>query len=152
VSIGFVNKNTHSVNIGHRLRELRLAKKLTQREMAEFSGLTQGHYANVESGTSGIKDAPIMLICSRLAVNFDWLKHGTGPMSLTRTERIREMREDRPFYGEPPQNWRARVIELMETDAAKIEYALKLGVPLTKVLHDLGQQVIDEQSDQHKGG
>jgi Predicted transcriptional regulator len=63
-----------------RIKKLRKALDLTQREFAERIGSTQNVLANYESGRRNPSNAVINNICKEFSVNEEWLRNGTGEM------------------------------------------------------------------------
>lgn len=63
----------------HRLRHARQLRNLTQSELAQAAGLTQGAIANYE-GESRQSSKAIFKLASALRVHAEWLSQGTGPM------------------------------------------------------------------------
>lgn len=58
---------------GKRLKKARLAKSMTQVEVAELLGITQSNYQRLERGTLDPKMSTIYNLCSTLNVSSDWL-------------------------------------------------------------------------------
>ena len=73
-----------------RLREVRNALNLRQKDFAEKLFLKLSSYANWESGCSPIPQAKIPLICSTFGINEEWLRSGEGEMFAKSTEAVEE--------------------------------------------------------------
>lgn len=69
-------------DVGKRIRILRGAESMTQRSFAGIMRISQSHVANLEAGNTEPSDHLLSLICEKLEVSFDWLKHGRGPMYM----------------------------------------------------------------------
>ena len=73
-----------------RIKKLRKALDLTQREFAERIGMKQNSIALIESGKRNISNQAILSICREYNVNEDWLREGKEPMfiEMSRDEEI----------------------------------------------------------------
>jgi transcriptional regulator with XRE-family HTH domain len=65
---------------GSRVKELRLALKLRQKDFAEGIGLTQGALSAIECGKNPLTAQSLLAIRSVFNANTDWLKTGEGSM------------------------------------------------------------------------
>ena len=54
------------MNIGERIKNLRLAEKLSQNALAEKAGISQSHLRRVELGLSSITIEHLQLVCDAL--------------------------------------------------------------------------------------
>lgn len=66
--------------MNERIRELRKALSLTQKEFAEKIGLGQTAVSHLEQSGSNITEQTIKTICMQFSVNEDWLRTGIGNM------------------------------------------------------------------------
>ena len=73
-----------------RVKELRKALGLTQREFSERIGVKRNTVAQYEMGRNPPNDTVITLICREFRVNEHWLRTGEGEMflSLSRDEEL----------------------------------------------------------------
>jgi transcriptional regulator with XRE-family HTH domain len=76
----------------YRLKQLRKALGLTQREFGERVGMSDVAISYMESGRTAISKQNIHLICLTFGIREEWLKNGSGDMlddeaSLTEYER-----------------------------------------------------------------
>jgi transcriptional regulator with XRE-family HTH domain len=76
----------------YRLKQLRRALGLTQREFGERVGMSDVAISYMESGRTAISKQNIHLICLTFGIREEWLKNGSGDMlddeaSLTEYER-----------------------------------------------------------------
>ena len=63
-----------------RIRQVRKALNLTQKEFGKKLGYTQTHLSMIELGNSGISEKNIKLICAAFNINERWLRTGEGEM------------------------------------------------------------------------
>jgi len=63
-----------------RIRQVRLALNLTQKEFGEKLGFTQTHLSMMEIGKSGIVNKSVKLMCTTFNINEHWLRTGEGEM------------------------------------------------------------------------
>lgn len=65
--------------IGDRIKHLRLAKGLSQEQLAKLVGLTKGAVSQWEVGrTANVKNAPLMELCKIFGVSAEYLVNGAG--------------------------------------------------------------------------
>ncbi len=70
-------------SLGSRIRQQRLAKGLSQQDLAEKVGVTKGAVSQWELGrTLNIKLPPVIKLCEVLGVSLDYLVHGPSPRHL----------------------------------------------------------------------
>lgn len=65
-----------------RIRELRKALNLTQKDFAEQIGLKQNAISNMEKSGATVTEHNIKTICSQFCVSENWLRTGSGEMFL----------------------------------------------------------------------
>ncbi len=68
--------------MGERIKQLRKALGLTQKEFGERIGVKPNTIGTYEIGRNEPIDAVVSLICREFNVNEDWLRYGTEPMDL----------------------------------------------------------------------
>lgn len=85
----FYGNITKVINISERLKSAREKAGLTQDELANAAGVTQGTVANIESG---LRKSPRELLAIARAINVhaEWLKSGKGPRELSFTNELIE--------------------------------------------------------------
>lgn len=66
--------------MNERIRKLRDALGLTQKEFGEKIGLKQNTVAVIESGKRETSDQTVLAICRAFNVNEEWLRNGAGEM------------------------------------------------------------------------
>jgi SOS-response transcriptional repressor LexA len=73
---------THSPDIcvGSRIKEIRLAKGLTQKEFADSLGIVQGFLSSLERGKKVPSDTLLIALCHLYEINPEWMQCGTGKM------------------------------------------------------------------------
>ena len=99
-----------------RLKEIRKALGLKQREVAERLGVPVGAIGNWEAGRP-MPDARIYQLCNEYRVNREWLEHGTGPMFAPNPEADRIEDIERAFcrrvFDSLPADVKRKVLDLM---------------------------------------
>ncbi len=75
--------------MNHRIRELRKALNLSQREFAEKIGLRQNAISYMENGST-VTEQNIKAICSQFSVSEAWLRTGSGKMFLENDKKQKE--------------------------------------------------------------
>ena len=73
-----------------RIRELRKALDLSQKEFADKIGLKQNAISYMERGGSAVTEQNIKVICSQFSVNENWLRTGTGHMFIENDRKQKE--------------------------------------------------------------
>lgn len=76
--------------MNNRIRELRKALDLNQKEFAEKIGLKQNTISYMESNGSKITEQNIKTICSQFSVNENWLRTGNGKMFIENEKKQKE--------------------------------------------------------------
>ena len=78
------------MKISDRVRELRIAKNLTQQEFADKLKIKRSTISNYDIGRSEPSESAISLICREFNVSEEWLRTGEGEMfvPITRDEEI----------------------------------------------------------------
>jgi transcriptional regulator with XRE-family HTH domain len=66
--------------VNERLKAVRTALDLSQRDFTKGIYTSQSYYARIENGKMAINDRVIELICYKYGVNREYLKEGTGEM------------------------------------------------------------------------
>ena len=73
-----------------RIRELRKALNLSQKEFARKIGLKQNAISYMEKAGSTITEQNIKVICSQFDVNENWLRTGLGKMFFENPKKQKE--------------------------------------------------------------
>ena len=77
------------MTINERIKAIRKSEHLSQAAFAERLGATRGVIANIEGGLTTPNDAFVNLICRVFGVSEAWLRDGTEPMYVQRSENER---------------------------------------------------------------
>ena len=89
--LSFVDIITLEVfEMNNRIRELRKALDLSQKEFAEKIGLKQNTISYMEKNGFTITEQNIKVICSQFNVNENWLRTGSGKMFLENEKKQKE--------------------------------------------------------------
>lgn len=76
--------------MNQRIRELRKALALSQKEFAQEIGLKQNAISYMEKSGSTVTETNIKIICSQFSVNEHWLRTGSGKMFLENDKKQKE--------------------------------------------------------------
>ena len=63
---------------GDRIREIREAKRLTQDQLAEKTGISKGFLSDVENGKRNVSSEYLLRIANALSASVDYLLRGTA--------------------------------------------------------------------------
>jgi transcriptional regulator with XRE-family HTH domain len=85
-------------SISERIKAIRSALKLSQRAFAKGVFVSQGYFADIETGNRAISDRIIHLISVVYKVNKEWLKTGKGEMFTTSMTEIKLEHLSGVFY------------------------------------------------------
>ena len=66
--------------MNNRLKEIRKALKINQKDFAAQIGIVQSGYSQIETGENALTGQNIKLICLIFGVNESWLRTGQGEM------------------------------------------------------------------------
>ena len=75
--------------MGDRIKQIRLSAKLTQQQFADQLGLSRNFLAVIETSDRKPSDRTISDICRVFGVSEAWLRDGTEPMYVQRSENER---------------------------------------------------------------
>ena len=81
--------------MNERIKQLRVELELTQMQFAEKIGLSRNYIAMIEMGAREPSDRTISDICRVFGVSEAWLRDGTEPMYVQRSENARAGRSRR---------------------------------------------------------
>ena len=76
-----------------RIRELRKALNLSQKDFAEKIGLKQNAISYMEKSGATVTEQNIKTICSQFSINENWLRTGSGEMLLQNEKKQKEFFE-----------------------------------------------------------
>jgi repressor LexA len=74
------NTCSPDISVGPRIKEIRLAKGLTQKEFADSLGIVQGFLSSLERGKKVPSDTLLIALCHLYEINPEWMQSGTGKM------------------------------------------------------------------------
>ena len=77
-------KNHLGILPAHRIKQLRLAKGMTQKAFSDSLGIVQGYLSGIESGRKIPSHTLLMALCHIHGVREEWLYSGSGEMFLER--------------------------------------------------------------------
>lgn len=98
-----------NIEVGARIKEKRLAQKLTREELAQLSGYTANFIQEVERGRSGLSSESIRALSMALKVSADTLLFGEAPEEFAHiSQRLKSV---------PPQK-RKHIIRIIEDTIA----------------------------------
>ncbi|WP_282000997.1 LexA family protein [Geotalea uraniireducens] len=69
-----------ATGIGRRIKALRQAKGLTQKEFSDSLGIVQGFLSSIERGKKSPSDTLLIALCHYYGINKEWLTTGRGEM------------------------------------------------------------------------
>ena len=78
--------------IGDRIKAVRNAKRLNQRDFSKMLGISSGHISEIESGKKMPGSDIILSLKRELFVDLNWLEDGNGEMFLPFDERLEEIK------------------------------------------------------------
>ncbi|WP_279191347.1 XRE family transcriptional regulator [Butyricimonas virosa] len=123
--------------ISNRLRQLRAALSLTQKELANILMIKQGSYSTIETGKGELTDRNFKLICDTYSVNPKWLEFGEEPMFTTLKESITEQSTNVLFpkynKSEVTQRFLIALEQLKTQGTSYSEVANKIGASTSLV-------------------
>ncbi|HEX9058583.1 MAG TPA: helix-turn-helix transcriptional regulator [Clostridia bacterium] len=87
------------MSLGERVKLIRKALMLTQKEFAEKIGLKQAAIGLYENGNRNVTDRVISDICREFNVNEEWIRSGNGEMFKKEEKLKPEYLEDDLYYN-----------------------------------------------------
>lgn len=119
------------MTINERIKAIRKSEHLSQAAFAERLGATRGVIANIEGDLTTPNDAFVNLICRVFNVSLAWLRDGTEPMYVQRSENERMAMLFNDVLAEADESTRKRGIAAAldmppEFWANILEYAKKI--------------------------
>ncbi|HGM1460487.1 helix-turn-helix transcriptional regulator [Clostridioides difficile] len=76
------------MDIHERVKEVRKASNLTQKEFGMRIAVAQNYLSNLEKGYRDVTEKIIKIICAEFNINEKWLKYGTGNMYIENDDTI----------------------------------------------------------------
>ena len=83
-----MNKTDLKIKIGSRIKNARVAKKLTQSELSEMINVSQKHLSEVERGISSLSVKNLIDLSEILETSLDYLLKGSNSFPSNKNERI----------------------------------------------------------------
>lgn len=106
-----------------KLKEIRKAKGMTQKELGELLKLSQNHISDLENGNKKINDRIIDTLILKLGINEDWLYSDTGDMFIDPVDSLDTDDEDiKDFvrkYMQLDDNFKKHIKGLIESTLNK---------------------------------
>lgn len=102
--------------VGIRLKQIRTEAGLNQSAFGEKIGLKKAAVSAIETGTNNPTDSVIKLVCSEFGVNYDWLKHGVGPIYSNLPETLMDELQDEYNLSELDRRIVEEFIKLPEAE------------------------------------
>lgn len=96
-----------------RIKQIRKERNLTQQAFADRLRITRNNVAGYEAGTRNPSDAVISLICREFNVNEDWLRNGTGEMSLPKDRQTEITELTKQLLNEEPNSFKNRLVSVL---------------------------------------
>ena len=120
--------------MGDRIKQIRLSAKLTQQQFADQLGLSRNFIAVIETSDRKPSDRTISDICRVFGVSEAWLRDGTEPMYVQRSENERMAMLFNDVLAEADESTRKRGIAAALDMPPEfwdniLEYAKKITVP-----------------------
>lgn len=106
-------QNLGNEEIQQRLKDIRIAKKLTQKNFGKRLGLSLSQISSYETGHRKITQRTINDICREFDVNEKWLLEGKGNMFIDLTEDLETSEEIKVMLR--------KMLALQEEDREAIE-------------------------------
>lgn len=122
----------------HRIKEIRLNAGLSQEEFAKKLGYgTRGKIVNIELGRTIPDDAFLALVAKTFGVNPEWLRSGTGDMTLT------------PSRGDEIAAYTAKILkdENAEFQRRIIAAMAKIPTELWPEIEKIAHLIVDDEKD-----
>jgi transcriptional regulator with XRE-family HTH domain len=87
-----------TIPIHERLKAVRTALKLSQKDFAQTICISQSFYARLEQGIMQLNDRIIELVCYKYGVRKEYLKTGKGEMFVDKPDK--QLRQLEQIYNE----------------------------------------------------
>lgn len=99
-----------------RIRQLRFALKLTQKEFGAKIGLKPSSINDIEHYRCNVTERVIISICAKFSVSENWLRYGKGEMFISKDKKFKEFYEIFSHLNQPLQDFLIKVAnDLLET-------------------------------------
>lgn len=101
--------------MNERVKQIRKAYGMTQREFAEALGVTNVAISKIESGQRGLTSQMIRSICREFEVDEQWLLTGEGEATPKFSRRAELARWVGRALKDEPESWRYQLLNALET-------------------------------------
>ncbi len=128
-----------NMTVGQRIREIRKALKLTQREFAQQLSLTEKSIRDYESDRRSPPDKTLRLISQTFGVSYEWLKEGKGEMWKKEGEDV-------------PEWWKERLKSIEPKDMELLKELIELLESLNEEEKEFLRLLLKKQAEKKKGG
>ncbi|GHV83902.1 hypothetical protein AGMMS50212_12420 [Spirochaetia bacterium] len=105
--------NAVDVSINQRIKMIRKALKLNQRDFSTYMSLSKSYIGGVETGIRQVNGRLIKLIVSEFSVNEEWLKTGVGEMFTQNSDE--KFTRLLSIFKELPSKYQEFVLKMIET-------------------------------------
>ena len=138
------------MSINERIKEVRKARGLNQKEFSDKIGLTQSAVSRMESAAVAVIDQNVRLICQAFHINEEWLRTGQGKMD--------EVKVDAPIEALVKQyqldNSQRTLVEAFlsltdEQRSAVVNAACAIADKVRAARHDALQAKLDKRDRAH---
>lgn len=138
------------MSINERIKEVRKARGLNQKEFSDKIGLTQSAVSRMESADVAVIDQNVRLICQAFHINEEWLRTGQGKMD--------EVKVDAPIEALVKQyqldNSQRALVEAFlsltdEQRSAVVNAACAIADKVRAARHDALQAKLDKRDRAH---
>lgn len=99
--------------MNERIKKLRKALDLTQREFADALGVKRNTVGQWECGINSITEQIIVSICREFRVNEEWLRTGTGEMFLPTDRKSDIAKLTKQLLDEEDDSFKNRFISML---------------------------------------
>ena len=123
-----------------RVKALRKSLKLSQEAFGEKIGITGSGVSRIESGSHGLSEQNIKLLCASFNVSEKWLRTGCGEMfeTVSRDDKVAEFFSD--LMEDEPVSFRRRLINVLSD----------LNVEQWEVLEKVAERLVAEYEEETK--
>lgn len=102
--------------LGKRISRIRKEADLSMEAFGEKIGITKTSVSRIERDINGPAEQTIRVICSEFGVNYDWLKHGLGPIYSNLPETLMDELQDEYNLSELDRRIVEEFIKLPENE------------------------------------
>lgn len=134
--------------INERVKAVRVALGMTQKQFAERIGLKTGTVGMYDSGQNNVTEQSIMLICTRFNVSEAWLRTGDGRM-FNADDGIEELQSELGLTDDDTRFIRTFLTFPPEVRARGIEFALEFTERYKSAAPDTEQEIRRQFADKH---